>query len=180
MTTEGPPPEAARNELWSGAYAELRHLASRHIRRQSYRTLSTTTLVHEAFLRVAGTQNLEFQDRDHYLRIASRAMRWILVDEVRERLQKKRGGGWLRIDLEDAKAPAMENAAHAEQALQLARAIEKLAEIDGRGARVVALRGLGMRMEEIALELGVSERTVTRDWNHAVSWLNRALADPDS
>ncbi len=170
-------PEMLTDALWPGTYSELRRLASRHIRRQAHRTLSTTTLVHESYLRLARSERLEIADSEHLIRTASRAMRWVLVDEVRERLQKKRGGGWMRVDLERATDSAVADAHDAQQALLVAEAIKKLAEVDERSAKVVTLRALGMRVDEIALELGVSVRTVAREWNHAVSWLNRELAD---
>ncbi len=178
---DGSPPDRTSEQRWPEVYASLRKLASRHLRRYSQTTLSTSTLVHEAYIRLAQSPKLEFNDLDHYIHTASQAMRWILVESARRSAQAKRGGGLSRIDFRDDLAkPEAEGAGEREELLTLMRAIRRLFELDSREGHVVVMRALGMRVDEISTALGVSERTVGRDWQHGVHWLYRELAGSES
>ncbi len=155
-------------------YDELRHLAHRQIRRfGGSPTLSTTALVHEAYLKLApGTGG--FNDRGHFLGLAARAMRQVIVDYARERQALKRGGGQRAEPLPDE--PPDPADVQAERILVLADALGRLALEDERAARVVECRFFaGYSEDETAEALGVSARTVERDWVRARDWLREVL-----
>jgi RNA polymerase sigma factor (TIGR02999 family) len=155
-------------------YQELRAIAHRQIvRRPNGGTLETTGLVHEAYLKVADRSQVGVHDRAHFLALASLAMRHVLVDRAKARGRLKRGGapGWITFD-EDRIAVDDQP----EALLQLDDALEWLAELEPRLARVVECRFFGGLTEaEIAEALGVTERTVQRDWVKARMLLRRAL-----
>ncbi len=151
-------------------YDHLRRLARDQLGREyGERTLNATALVHEAYLKLAGSRSLAARDRAHFLAIASRAMRQVLVDHARERKAAKRGGGhWERTTLTDA---AWAGEFHPDEVLILE---EAMLELDPRQRQVVELRFFGgMDEREIAEVLGISERTVHRDWVKARAWLYR-------
>jgi RNA polymerase sigma factor (TIGR02999 family) len=152
-------------------YEDLRRLARRQLGREyGERTLNATGLVHEAYLKVAGSGTLGARDRAHFLAIAARAMRQVLVDHARERKAAKRGGGWESTTLTDG---AWVGEFEPEQILALDEAIQ---ELDPRQRQVVEYRFFGgMGEREIAEVLGVSERTVHRDWMKARAWLYHRL-----
>lgn len=154
-------------------YDELRRAAHRHLRREGAdHTLSTTALVHEAYLRLAGAGTLAWTDRGHFLALASRAMRRVLIDHARGHLAARRGGRPRAVPLEHA--PMVD--AQAETLVALDRALDRLERRDGRLARVVECRFFaGMTDEETARVLGVTPRTVWRDWAKARGWLYREL-----
>ena len=180
MVPPDSPPYRSKDERWPEVYRSLRKLASRHLRRYSKSALSTTTLVHETYVRLAQSPDLEFKDLDHYIRTASQAMRWILVETARLSAQAKRGGGLVRVEYVEAASPSREEETDPEVQLALDRAIRKLFELERREGHVVVMRSLGMSVPEISSALGVSESTVGRDWRHALHWLFRELdtADP--
>ena len=155
-------------------YQELRAMAHRQIaRRQSGATLETTGLVHEAYLRVAGQARAAAPDRAHFLALASLAMRHVLVDRARARGRLKRGGVCGRVTFDEHEIAAADDA---EALLQLDEALTRLAELEPRLARVVECRFFGgLTEEEIAEALGVTVRTVQRDWAKARMLLRRAL-----
>lgn len=160
---------AALERLIPLVYEDLRRLARRQLDREfSDRTLSATALVHEAYLKLAGGAMMG-RDRSHFLSIAARAMRQVLVDYARERKAAKRGGGaWERTTLTDG-AWVREFDPDAMLVLD-----EALAELEPRQRRVVECRFFGgMEESEIAEALGVSDRTVHRDWMKARAWLHR-------
>lgn len=155
-------------------YAELRRIAHHHLRRErAGHTIDTTALVHEAYLRLAPLDSMEWQGRTHFLAMAARAMRRVLVDYAKKRGAQKRGGGRSRVELEPWMVMVDDRG---EELLALDDALERLAAVDERQCRVVECRFFaGMTIAETAEALGVSVATVKRDWAHARAWLNRAL-----
>lgn len=153
-------------------YEDLRRLARRQLDREGGgHTLQTTALIHEAYLKLAGPGGAQAaSNRAHFMAIAARAMRQVLVDYARRRKAAKRGGGIIYATLGDAAEPVD---ASAEELLALNDALDQL---DPRQRQVIECRFFGgMEEKEIAEALGVSERTVRRDWVKARAWLHRAL-----
>jgi RNA polymerase sigma factor (TIGR02999 family) len=154
--------------------AELRRLARAYMARERRgHTLQTTALVNEAYVRLVDAQRLRWQDRAHFVGIAARLMRRVLVDHARTRDYKKRGAGAQRVtlveDLAVSQPPDVD-------VLALDRALDALATVDERKARVVELRYFGgLTVEEAAEVLKVSPDTIKRDWRLAKLWLLRAL-----
>jgi RNA polymerase sigma factor (TIGR02999 family) len=165
---------AARDQAFATVYDDLRALARRHVRRlRPGETLRTTALVHEAYLKLSRGQSLPVQDRAHFFALASRAMRQVLVDAARTRRAAKRGGDAPPATLDD---DALRVDAAGEEILGLDRALARLAALDPRAASVVEWRYFGGLSEpEIAAALGVTERTVRRDWRQARAFLYREL-----
>jgi len=164
----------AFDQLFALLYDELRHAAHMRLARQrAGETLNTTALVHEAYLRLVDQTRARWEDRAHFLALASRAMRFVLVDHVRSRTAQKRGGaGW------DVPLDAVQIAAESRSAdlLALDEALEKLAEFSPRLAQLVEYRFFGgLTHEEIAEITGMSVPTVKRDWARARTWLFRAM-----
>ena len=156
--------------------AELRRLARGYMARERRgHTLQTTALINEAFIRLVGTKNVDWQDRAHFLGIAARLMRRVLVDHARVRGVQKRGGGAYAMALEEGMAvspPADIDL------LALDRALTALAAVDERKSRVIEMRFFGgMTVEETAEALAVSPDTVKRDWRLAKLWLLRELEE---
>jgi RNA polymerase sigma factor (TIGR02999 family) len=151
-------------------YEDLRRVAHRQLDREGGgHTLQTTGLIHEAYLKLAGG-GLSATSRAHFLAIAARAMRQVLVDYARRRKAAKRGGGVVSVTLADEPQAADASAA---DLLALNEALEQL---DPRQRQVIECRFFGgMAEEDIAVALGVSERTVRRDWVKARAWLYRSL-----
>jgi RNA polymerase sigma factor (TIGR02999 family) len=164
-------------------YDELRRLAERVRRGQPSDTLNATALVHEAWLKLAPASASDWAGRRHFLNVAARAMRQVLVDAARERLAAKRGGGAVAVTLDGAAGEAVAVAVRDERVLALDEALARLARLDERQARVVELRWFaGFTAEETAEALGVSTPTVHRDWRAARAWLTIQLreAGPDA
>ncbi len=158
----------ALQAVFDTTYAELRTLASARLRRAN-RTpnLDTTALVHEAYLRFADAGRLQLIDREHFLKYASHVMRSVVVDFVRERLAQRRGGYAIHVTLNSEIVDAG-SAAGEEEILGVHEALEALATTDARLVQVVEMRYFaGMTEPEIAVALGVNERTVRRDWQKA-------------
>ena len=155
-------------------YQELRAIAHRQIARRPHgATLETTGLVHEAYLRVVDQSRADAPDRAHLLALASVAMRHVLVDRAKARGRLKRGGACDRVTFDESRIAAAEQP---EALLQLDEALTRLAELEPRLARVVECRFFGgLTEEEIAKALGVTVRTVQRDWAKARMLLRRAL-----
>ena len=155
-------------------YDELRLIAHRHLAmRGPGATLQTTGLVHEAYLKLVDQSRAEWNDRAHFLALASLAMRHVLVDRAKARLRVKRGGAQVRVDLDAEAIPVDEQP---ETLLQLHDALDRLAEVEPRLARVVECRFFGgLTEDETAEALGVTARTVQRDWAKARVLLRRAL-----
>jgi RNA polymerase sigma factor (TIGR02999 family) len=168
--------EAALAQLFPIVYGELRALAARHLGRERRdHTLQPTALVHEAFLKLAGERNQRWQSHGHFLGLAATAMRRILIDHAVRRNAEKRGGGRERTQLFEAASLFEERA---EDLLALDEALQKLDALDPRKARLVELRFFaGLNEEEAASALGVSARTVERDWRVAKAWLRKEIDD---
>jgi RNA polymerase sigma factor (TIGR02999 family) len=160
---------AALQKLTPLVYDELRRLAAGLLRRERRdHTFSATTLVHEAFIRLAGTEELVFEDRVQFFALAARQMRHILVDHARRRAAGKRGGGERPVTLDEALAAEE----RPEALCALDEALCALAAFDERKARAVELHYFGgMTQREIAAALGVHENTVARDLRLANAWL---------
>lgn len=157
-------------------YEELRSIAARQLRGSNRdRTLDTTGLVHEAYMRLADQTHPAWKDRRHFFSVAAIAMRQIVVDEARRRRAAKRGGGVRPLPLDGVELPIE---AQAEEILAIDRALEDLAGVSPRLARVVELRYFaGLSVEETAGQLGVDPRTVKRDWQKARAFLMRVLGE---
>jgi RNA polymerase sigma-70 factor, ECF subfamily len=155
-------------------YTELRRLARRYLgRERPGHTLQATALVHEVYLRLVPHTDATWEDRGKFVGIAAHVMRRILVEHARSRRRLKRGGDAERLPLEQDVAAVD---ADAERWEDLDRALDRLATLDPRQAKVVELRYFGgMTVEEAARMLGVSEKTVKRDWSVARAWLRREL-----
>jgi RNA polymerase sigma-70 factor, ECF subfamily len=171
----------ALDRLLPLVYQELRHLAAGYLRgERTGHTLQPTALAHEAYLRLVGLREPGWQGRSHFLAVAARAMRGILVDHARRRRALKRGGGQTPLSLE----PTMMVADGGEVAFDdLDRALNDLARHSERPARVVELRYFGgLTIDETAEVLGISPVTVKRDWAFARAWLYRELSgmEPES
>ncbi len=164
------------HDLSRRLYGDLRRLAQGHRARWSgYETVNTTALVHEAYLKLASG---EYGDGDHFLNVASLAMRQVLVSYARERGAAKRGGNGRDVRLEDAPPDALLSAEAATDTLTLNDALARFAALDPRAARVVEMKVFAaLRLDEISAALKVSEATVTRDWRRARAWLRRELGD---
>jgi RNA polymerase sigma factor (TIGR02999 family) len=152
-------------------YEDLRRVAHRQLDREgSGHTLQTTALIHEAYLKLAAGGSVSATSRAHFLAIAARAMRQVLVDYARKRKAAKRGGGVISVTLGDEPQPTD---ASAEDLLALDEALEQL---DPRQRQVIECRFFGgMEEKDIAAALGVSDRTVRRDWVKARAWLYQSL-----
>ena len=161
-------------ELIPLVYGDLRRLAAGALRRERpNHTLQPTALVHDAYLRLVNQTGIEWKDRAHFLAVAAREMRRVLVDHARGHRAKKRGGDWHKVTLQDGDARA---AALTVDALDLDEALTELAKLKARHGQVVELRHFGgMTHKEIAHVLDVSPETVKKDWQFARAWLRRRL-----
>ena len=168
------PVESALAPLVPIVYEELRRIARRQLRNErTGHTLTTTALVHESYLKLAEQTRAAFHDRAHFLAVAAQAMRRILIDYARGHRASRRGGDQQRIDLDDATLAAVEQS---ESLIALHEALERLEKLDPRQSRVVEYRFFGgMTEQETATALGVTERTVRRDWIKAKLWLYAEL-----
>jgi RNA polymerase sigma factor (TIGR02999 family) len=164
----------ALDELFPVVYRELRGIAHRRLRdERAAHTLSTTALVHEAYLKLVRIDRIQWRNRTHFFAIAARAMRRVLVDYALMRKARKRGGGASAVPLDDVML-AVES--HADELAALDEALQRLERIDERHSRVVECRVFaGMSVEETAAALEISPATVKRDWAMARAWLNREL-----
>jgi RNA polymerase sigma factor (TIGR02999 family) len=164
------------DDLLPLVYGELKRIAARQLRRERPdHTLSTTALVHEAWLELSQLDRITWQNRNHYLAVAAQAMRRVLIDHAVARRAQKRGGGKDLEALDDAVVLAVDG--RGEELLDLDRALERLAALDQRQVRVVECRFFGgMSIEETAQALDLSPATVKREWALARAWLNRELS----
>ena len=165
----------AMNRLFEVLYDDLRLLAHAKLRRSAPMTvLDTTALVHESYLRFLRTGDLKVEDRPHFLAYAARVMRSIVVDLIRSRLADRNGGDALHVTLNTEIAESA--SVREDEVIMVNDALEELATIDPRLVKVVEMRYFaGMSEDEIAESLGVSVRTVERDWEKARLFLYRAL-----
>lgn len=155
-------------------YDELRRIAHIHLSKERPdHTLSTTALVHEAYLKLVDQTKAGWQDRAHFCAVASKAMRRILIDHARRRNAQKRGGSKKPISLDESRIAVEEKAA---TLVSLDDALDRLSDLDQRCASVVEMRFFGgLQEEEIAEVIGMSVRTVRRDWVKARAWLYKEL-----
>lgn len=166
---------SAIDELLPVLYDELRKLARRYMagERRNH-VLQPTALVNEAFLRLVDIRQIHWRNRAHFLAMAARVMRRILVEQARAQAFQKRGGGALHVSLAEGPEPAQYSS---HRLLALDDALKELAVADQRKARVVELRHFGgLSVEETATVLDISSETVMRDWKYAKSWLLRELS----
>lgn len=173
------------NELLPLVYDELHELARRQRSRwQGDYTVNTTALVHEAYLKLVGQSTVDFESRAHFLAVAARAMRQILIDYAKQRQAQKRGGDVQKVTLDEGVhdlfgGELLLAGQSAETLLALDEALARLAQIDERLGLIVECRFFGeMTIEETAAVLGVSPATVKRSWTTARAWLYHALKDP--
>ncbi|RRA47560.1 sigma-70 family RNA polymerase sigma factor [Acidipila sp. EB88] len=169
---------AAAQQLFPLVYAELHRLAQHYMRRERRdHTLQPTALINEAFLRLA-PEAIDWQDRQHFIAIAATTMRRVLVDHARAHHAQQRGGNLQRVELEDAQV-AIEDRTF--EVLAVDQALTRLQEQNPRQARIIELRYFaGLTLEEVAVLLGIAERTVKRDWALARIWLLREMGGPPS
>lgn len=166
--------EQAKEKLIPFVYEELKRQARFLMAKErSNHTLQPTALVHEAFLRLSKQTGIEWQNRSHFYGIASRLMRQILVDHARIHAAEKRGKSPVHLSIENLQIPVEERAG---LILMINEALDRLAKFDEQQAQIVEMRFFGgMKNGEIAEALGISERTVGRDWQSAKLWLFREL-----
>ena len=171
--------DSTRVPLFRRLYEELHVLAARHLQKErNNHTLQPTALVHEALLRLEDSGGVEYQDRTHFFAAAAQAMRRILVESARARIALKRGGDRQRVTLNEELLSTDEEEV---DVLALDEALNRLAQLSERQARVVELRFFaGLKEQEVAAAIGVSERTVRNDWAVARAWLRRELEDQES
>jgi RNA polymerase sigma factor (TIGR02999 family) len=166
--------EYALEQLMPLVYHELRLMARRHMRRQpSGHTFQTTDLIHEAYLKIAGGEQRNWQSRSHFFGVAAKAMRHILVDYARAKHNQKRGGWQERVTLAENMRATNESS---EDIVALDEALNRLSVLDDRKVRVVEMKFFaGLNIAEIAEVLKVSPETIKRDWSFAQTWLLREL-----
>ena len=168
---------AAADALFTALYAELHRMARRELsKRGSGVTLGATTLLHDAYIDIANREGASFPDRNRFMGYASRVMRGIIIDYVRSRQAQKRGGQFdltsIRTDIADAISDSMDLG-------QLSDALDELAKVEPRLSRIVDLKFFcGFSFAEIGNILGLSERTVQRDWEKARIYLHNVLEEP--
>lgn len=168
--------ERALDRLTPLVYEELRQQAARYLRRERPgHTMQTTALINEAYLRLIDAKEVRWQGRAHFFAIAANLMRRILVDHARQRNAAKRGGSPLRVTIDRIVATAKQSNI---EVLAIDEALTKLAAIDRQQAQIVELRFFsGLSVEETAAALGISPRTVKRDWSVARAWLRREIGE---
>jgi RNA polymerase sigma-70 factor, ECF subfamily len=162
-------------EINASIYRELRKIAAAQMRfERGGHTLQPTALVHEAYVQLAEQPDSIWKDRARILSLAARAMRHVLVDHARARRAEKRGGGAVQVTLDEAMA---QSSGSTVDILAVDQALTKLAEFDPRQAKVLELHFFGgMTFDEIAQELGISSRSIKRDWVMARAWMSRELS----
>lgn len=175
-SVEGLDREEALDRLLPVVYDELRAIAAARLRAErSGHTLQTTALVHEAYIRLVGSEHPVWSNRAHFFYAAAEAMRRILVDHARRRTRSKRGGERVRVELDEAHLTGWPDP---HELLAVDEAVRRLEEVDDRAADVVRLRYFaGLSVEETAQALDLSERTVMREWAYARAWLRDALTE---
>jgi len=167
---------AALEQLTPKVYLELRRRAASYMRNENAgNTLQATALVHEVFLRLVEVDNVTWQDRAHFFAVSANMMRRILVDRARAKGMAKRGGDALHLNLDDA--PELASTSRDREIVAIDEALDALAQIDLRKAKVIELRFFGgLSVEETAEVLKISPQSVMRDWKMARAWLLAELA----
>lgn len=171
--------DGALEKLFPLVQPELHRLAHHYMSRErAGHTLQTTAILNEAYLRLVDDTKPVWQGRSHFIAAAAQLMRRIMVDHARERQALKRGGGALRVTLDEA---ALVTETRSDELLALDEALEELAAQDPRKSQIVELRYFGgLTVEETAEFLKLSPRTVEREWTMAKAWLYRALSEEES
>jgi RNA polymerase sigma factor (TIGR02999 family) len=166
---------AARESLVPLVYDELRRLARYYLASQrSNHTLQSTAIVHEAYLRLAGRDNVHWENRGHFFAVAAQLMRRILVDHARKRNAAKRGGAQLTLLVDEAVEPSSQREL---DLVALDDALKALAELDARQSRIVELRFFGgLSIEDTSRLLEISPATVKREWSTARAWLYEEIS----
>ena len=169
----------AADQLLPLVYEELRILAAQKLSQEPPgQTLQATALVHEAYLRLVGTEPQEWVSRGHFFKAAAEGMRRILIDNARRKKSLKRGGGRRPVDLDESLA--VDDAGQAEEMLMLDEALAKLAQHDPAKAHLVELRYFaGLTIEQAAKALDISHATAERHWDYARSWLRVEIGQLD-
>ena len=164
----------AEGRLIPLVYVELRRIAGIQLRNERPdHSLQPTALVNEAYIRLTGKRHLDWQNRSHFFAVSATIMRRILVDYARSSSSRKRGHGWDEVSLNDAILPCADKAP---EILALNEALDRLTRLDPRQAKIVEMRFFaGMKEDEIGGALGISDRTVKRDWRIARAWLFKEL-----
>lgn len=162
--------EGAASKLIPLVYGELHRLAGGYMRRErADHTLQPTALVHEAYIKLVEFRSIDWRGRAHFLAIAAQLMRNILIDHARAHLRDKRGGGDKPLPLDEALVFTPEQSS---ELVKLDQSLERLARLDARQAKIVELRFFGgLTVEQTAEALGISPKTVKRDWSSAKAWL---------
>lgn len=168
--------KGSESQLLDLVYSELHRLASSYMRRERKdHTLQPSALVNEAYVKLIGAQEVSWQNRGHFYAAAARVMRNILIDYARTRSAERRGGAPQRSPLRDDMLMVEEDP---DQFLLLDAAMNRLAKLDERQAKVVEMRFFGgLNVEETAAALSISEKTVKRDWAVARAWLEAELSE---
>ena len=166
----------ALNRLLPLVYAELRRIAARYMQQErAGHTLQPTALVHEAYLRLAGQDRANWENRAQFMGVAGQLMRRILVDHARKRCAAKRGSPLVTLD--ESNAAQQADTSHPEEILAIHLTLERLERLDPQQGKVVELRYFaGLSAEETAQAMGLSLRTVEREWTTAKAWLRSQLA----
>ncbi len=168
----------AMRQLMVRVYPVLKDLARRQLPRARGNTLNTTGVVHDAYLRFVERAERDFENRDHFLAFAAKVMRQVVVDHVRARYAMKRGSGKVPLTLDEGRLGRSDAY---ERTLLVDQLLDGLGDIDERLVRVVECRYFaGLTEEETARVLGVTSRTVQRDWRRARAWLQQALEDGEA
>ena len=170
--------KAALDQLVSLVYPELRRLAKRHMDREDpAHTLQTSALINEAYLKLVGQQNVQWQNRAHFFAFAAQVMRHILVDHARTRNYAKRGAGAPKLPLDEAAALIEQRAA---ELIALDDALRDLSALDARKSQIIELRFFGgLSLEETAEVMKISPSTVQREWRAAKAWLHHTMSKAD-
>lgn len=167
---------SALDKLLPLVHSELRRIAQRQMSQERPgHTLQATALVNEAYLKLAGQQKFEWQNRAHFFAVCAQVMRHILIDHARAHGREKRGGGAIQVSLNDALVVGDDQAAHF---IALDEALRVLERLDPQKGKIVELRYFGgLSIEEAAEVLNVSPRTVRREWQRAKAWLYRMMTE---
>lgn len=167
----------AFEDLVTLIYPELRRLARRYMRHENPgHTLQTSALINEAYLRLAGTETAEWQNRAHFFAVAAQVMRHILIDHARKHHVVRRGGGLQRVSLDETAVASDERAS---EFVALDEALTKLAVVDARKSQIVEMKFFGgLTVEEIAQVMKLSPITIKREWRAAKAWLHLEITKP--
>ena len=168
--------KSALDKLLPLVHAELRRIARRQMSQErDGHTLQATALVNEAYLRLAGQQGYEWQNRAHFFAVCAQVMRHVLIDHARAHARDKRGGGAIQVSLDEAAALAGQPAEHL---LALDDALQFLESVDPQKGKIVELRYFGgLSIDETAEVLNISPRTVRREWQRSKAWLYRLITE---